>query len=305
MKKVCKDLQGIIVPMVTPLKDGMTLDLQGVERLIDHLISGGVHGLFILGTTGEAPGLGMTLRFKLIEKVCGYTDGRIPVLVGLLVSSFEESIALAEKAENLGARGLVLAPPYYYPVDQEEIIRYVTKLAENTSLPIILYNIPSLTKFFFEINTVIKLAQLENVIGLKDSSGDMLYYNYLIQEFNENEDFLLWIGPEELLAESVLLGGNGGIPGGGNFYPQLYTKIYEAASMKDLEKVRQFQKVTIQISSTIYKVGNHSLQVIKGIKCALAIKGICNDCMAEPYHQFRQEERDQVRIYLQDLDLLP
>ena len=120
-----RPLRGIIPPMVTPLLDADTLDVAGLERLIEHILAGGVHGLFILGTTGEAPSLSHRLRQEFVERVCAQVNGRVPVLVGITDTSFVESLNLAQKAADLGAEGLVLAAPYYFLAGQAELLEYL------------------------------------------------------------------------------------------------------------------------------------------------------------------------------------
>jgi dihydrodipicolinate synthase/N-acetylneuraminate lyase len=111
-------LRGIIPPMITPLLDRDTLDVTGLERLIEHILGGGVHGLFILGTTGEAPSLSYRLRYELIDRACKQVNDRVPVLVGITDTCFTESINTANKARDAGAHAVVLAPPYYFPAGQ-------------------------------------------------------------------------------------------------------------------------------------------------------------------------------------------
>src|SRR5437867_688401 len=124
MNESAKRWRGIFPPMVTPLRDRDTLDVAGVERLIEHIIAGGVHGLFILGTTGEAPSLSYRLRRELIERTCRQVAGRVPVLVGVTDTAFVEAIDLARVAADAGAKALVLAAPYYFPNSQPELLEY-------------------------------------------------------------------------------------------------------------------------------------------------------------------------------------
>ncbi|MFA7054684.1 MAG: dihydrodipicolinate synthase family protein, partial [Kiritimatiellia bacterium] len=109
-----KPLKGVVPPMVTPLLDNHTLDVMGLERLVEHILSGHVHGLFLLGTTGEAPDLSYELRHELVQRVCGQVGGRVPVMVGITDTVFSESVRLAESAARAGAEGVVAAPPYYF-----------------------------------------------------------------------------------------------------------------------------------------------------------------------------------------------
>ncbi|KPK45009.1 MAG: dihydrodipicolinate synthase, partial [Phycisphaerae bacterium SG8_4] len=128
-------LRGIIPPLVTPLLDRDTLDEAGLERLVEHILAGGVHGLFILGTTGEAPSLSYRLRHDLIERVCRQVAARVPVLVGITDTSFVESTNIARKAKDAGAQAVVLAPPYYFPAGQLELLEYLKHLTAELPLP--------------------------------------------------------------------------------------------------------------------------------------------------------------------------
>src|SRR5574344_1361170 len=132
--------RGIIPPMITPLLYKNQLDVEGLERLVEHMLGGGIHGLFILGTTGEAPSLSYALRYELVERVCRQVAGRIPVLVGVTDTSLTESLRLAEKAQKEGAAAVVSAPPYYYAPSQQELIEYYEDLADHMPLPVFLYN---------------------------------------------------------------------------------------------------------------------------------------------------------------------
>ncbi len=227
-------LRGIIVPMVTPLKDRDTLDAPGLERLIEHILAGGVHGLFTLGTTGEAPSLSHRLQCELIERVCAQVDRRVPVLVGITDTSFVESVNIAHKAKEAGAMAVVLAPPYYFFAEQPELLEYLEHLVSELPLPLFLYNMPLNTKIILKPETVLAASNIEGIIGLKDSSANMIYFHQLQMLFKDKPDFTLLIGSEELLGEAVLSGGHGGVCGGANLAPRLYVLLYEAAVAKDL-----------------------------------------------------------------------
>ncbi|MCA9134129.1 MAG: dihydrodipicolinate synthase family protein, partial [Planctomycetales bacterium] len=173
-------LRGIVPPLVTPLEDYDTIDQAGTERLIEHVIAGGVAGIFILGTTGEAPSLSYRLRRDFIRLVCTLVAGRVPVLVGITDTAFVESRALAEIAAGAGATNAVLSTPYYFPAGQTELLQYVEHLLADLPLPLMLYNMPSLTKVWFEIETLSQLSGHERIVGVKDSSGDMEYFTRLL-----------------------------------------------------------------------------------------------------------------------------
>ncbi len=291
-------LHGIIPPMVTPLAGKDKLDVNGLERLIDHILAGGVHGLFILGTTGEAPSLSHALRRELIERTCHRVAGRVPVLVGITDTSFAEQVSLAQHAHEHQASALVTAPPYYFPAGQAELEEYVQHLLPELPLPLMLYNMPSHTKIDFEPDTLRRLVHHDGIIGLKDSSGNMKYFHQVQEIFRDRPDLSLLIGPEELLGETLLMGGHGGVSGGANLFPKLYVSMYNAATARDLDQVQHLHSIIMQLLNSIYSVGHYQSSIIKGLKCALNLLGICNDFLAEPFHRFRGEEREAVQRHL-------
>jgi len=298
-----RPLRGIIPPMVTPLLDHDSLDVAGLERLIEHILAGGVHGLFILGTTGEAPSLSYRLRYELIERVCAQVKQRVPVLVGITDTSFVESVTIACKARDAGAAAVVLAPPYYFPAGQTELLEYLKHLAAELPLPLFLYNMPIYTKAVFEPATVQAAADISGIVGLKDSSGNMVYFHRLQSLLKDRPDFTLLMGSEELLAEAIFLGAHGGVCGGANLVPQLYVDLYNAACSRDLSAAGTLHSRVMQISSTIYSVGKYESSYLKGLKCALSCMDICSDFLAEPFHRFRRVERNVIRRHLKELGI--
>ncbi|MDE6623606.1 MAG: dihydrodipicolinate synthase family protein [Alistipes sp.] len=294
-------LRGIIPPMITPLKGNDELDREGAIRLTEHILAGGVHALFLLGTTGEAQSLTYELRYEFVELVCRQVAGRVPILVGVTDTSLDESVRMAAHAAKCGAAGVVAAAPYYFAPSQQELVEYYTALADALPLPLYLYNMPSHVKVFLEPATVKTLADHPNIVGLKDSSANMNYFQTLIYHLGERDDFSLYVGPEELTGESVLLGADGGVNGGANIFPELYVAMYDAAASHDVARVRELQRRIMRISTTIYTVGKYGSSYLKGVKCALSLLGICDDYLSYPYRRFRAEERARIREALEVL----
>ena len=306
---VCEDglprpLQGIIPPMITPLTDRDTLDQAGLERLIEHMIDGGIHGLFILGTTGEGPNLSYRLRRELIERTCSTVAGRIPVLVGVTDTSFVESLNLAACAADAGANAAVFSAPYYHPAGQPELLKYVRNLVDEMPLPVFLYNMPSLTKTVFGLELLAEAVQIPKIVGLKDSSGDLDYFRQAVAVTRCRPDFSVLLGPEEMLTEAMEAGGHGGVCGGANLRPKVMVGLYEALAAQDKERAAEFQADVIRQSDLLYHIGQHSSSIIKGLKCALSCIGICDDCPAEPFQRFDPPERRRVEAALRQLGLL-
>lgn len=297
-------LNGIIPPLVTPLTGRDEIDVAGTQRLVDHVIDGGVHGLFILGTSGEAPSLSHRTQREFLKLACEHINRRVPVLVGITDTSMTESIQLAKEAASHGADAVVVATPYYFPMHQADLKRYIEELAAQLPLPFLLYNMPSHTKVTFDISTVKSLLKIEKFIGVKDSSANMLYFNKLIELKQEQDNFTVLMGPEELMAQSVLMGGDGGISGGANLVPNLYVSLYEAAMTEDMREVHRLQHQVMRLSQSLYEVGTAPTSYLTGIKTALGIAGLCSDRLSEPLYTTNQDRKNIIRQHMSDLGLL-
>jgi 4-hydroxy-tetrahydrodipicolinate synthase len=296
---------GVIPPMVTPLDRNGVLDTLGLEKLIEHILGGGVNGLFILGTTGEAPGLSDDIQTELIQQTCLQVNGRMPVLVGITNTCFERSLLLSKKAQKAGAAAVVLSTPYYFPLSQQDLIAYTKKVISQIDLPVFLYNIPSNTKVCFELQTLCELMDCPQIIGLKDSSGDMIYLQQARQLALEHRpDWSLLIGPEEMLAEAVLMGIHGGIPGGANLFPSLHVELYQAAIARRMDRLHYLQNLVLMISRSIYSIEKNGASYLKGLKCALACMGICGETPAQPVQCLPMHLKNQIRQKLEK-DILP
>ena len=297
-------LSGIIPPLVTPLVDNETLDVESLERLIEHLIAGGVHGLFVLGTTGEEQSLSYDVRKQMIKESCRINRGRLPLLACITDTSIVESIKLAKVAADCGADGVVSAPPYYFATGQPELAQFYEELVPQLPLPVFLYNMPSHVKVNFAPETVRRLAEMEQVVGFKDSSANAVYFQSVMYKVQHRKDFAMLVGPEEITGECVLLGGHGGINGGANMFPELYVGMYHAARNRDIETVLKLQQLIMQISTSIYTVGKHGSSYLKGLKCALSLLGVINDdFVASPFYKFEAPERAKIQEALNALPI--
>lgn len=294
------NLKGIIPPVITPLKGDNELDKKGLERLTEYLIAGGVHGIFLLGTTGEATNLSYKLRQDFIEKACAVINKRVPVMVGITDTSVTGSMEMATVSKNAGADALVISSPYYLPMAQHEFVEYLEFLTPKLPLPFLLYNMPSCTKMHMAVETVKKAKEL-GAIGIKDSSGDLGYLYALIEEFKDSPEFSIICGTELFIPESVIFGGSGGIAGGANIFPRLYVDLYEAAMAKNMDKISRLRDIVIQVGEKVYNIGTYNSRHIKSIKCALSALGICDDYVAQPFRKFDKEESERIKQNIQEL----
>jgi len=293
-------LKGIIPPLVTPLKSYQELDIPGLERLIEHQLSGGVHALFILGTNGEAPSLSYKLRKEYIKLTCELVNNRIPVLVGITDSAMAGSLEIADYSKQVGADAVVVAPPYYYPISDKDMFNYLETLAPKLALPFLVYNMPSHTKIHLSVD-IVKRAKELGALGIKDSSGDMLYFYSLIEEFKNSPDFSIITGTEIFLPETIMHGGHGAVAGGANMFPKMFVDLYNASVANDLETISLLREQVLMLYQTIYQVGKHTSRFVKGTKCVLSVMGICNDDMAPPLQKFSLSKRNQIEAYLEQI----
>jgi dihydrodipicolinate synthase/N-acetylneuraminate lyase len=300
-----KPLRGIVPPMVTPLNGRDELDLAGLERLIEHQIKGGIAGLFVLGTTGEGPSLSYRLRYGLVERTCEIVAGRIPVLVGITDTSVEEALELARFSKGAGARAVVAAPPYYFGLGQEEVRDFLLELAEGSPLPMFVYNMPSCVKLSLAFETVEQMSSHKNICGIKDSSGDIDAYRKLLELRSARPDWTFLIGPEHLMAESVLMGGDGGVNGGGNLDPRLFVSLFQAANRSDHQEIARLQADVISLGEIYNIAGPGPSGYLRGLKTALEAAGICSGRLAPPFRPIESSDREKVVALVKSLGLSP
>jgi 4-hydroxy-tetrahydrodipicolinate synthase len=295
-------LKGIIPPMITPLKSNDELDNAGVERLIEHIIGGGVHGLFLLGTNGEGPSLSYHLKKEFVKLSCEIVGGRIPVLVGITDSSFSGAMDMAEYSKSVGADSVVVAPPFYFPATETEMINYVEKLAAATPLPFVLYNMPMHTKINLTIPTILCAREL-GCIGVKDSSGDMANLYMLIDAFKEDPEFAVFAGTELYLPDAVMGGAHGAVAGGANVFPKLFVELFHASLVHDHDKITSLRNQIIWLCNTLYVVSPSAARITISFKTALSIMGICSDEMALPLRKLEGADREKIAAYLLEMKI--
>lgn len=294
-----QSVEGIVVPMVTPLARLEILDVPALECLIEHLIGGGANGLFILGSCGEGPSLSYRLRRDLISRTCWQVANRIPVWVGVTDCSSSEADMVSQHAADAGASGVVLSPPFYYLVSRSELISFTRNRIKRSPLPTILYNSPELTQLNFDAECLYQLSDEEKLLGIKDNSGSLSNFQSLLEAARVRSDWRVLIGSEQLLMPALQLGGHGGISECSNIFPQLFVKIYKLSrSMRSPD----FDKLLIQLNTlcAIYKIaGGGTAGAVKAIKTGLSVIGIGNGSMAEPLHKISKQSLESIRAIVQ------
>ncbi|MEQ9406929.1 MAG: dihydrodipicolinate synthase family protein [Fuerstiella sp.] len=286
---------GIIPPVVTPLLTHDQLDPESVDRVVNHLVDGGVNGLFVLGTTGEGPSLTYQIRYEMVERSCEAAAGRVPVLVCVTDTSLAEAIHLAEHAATSGAAAVVAAAPFYFGIGQDALEDWFVRLADASPLPVLLYNMPSCVKVCLESETVARLAKHQNIAGIKDSSGDLAYFQRLCQQHQADPDFVVFMGPEELIPQAVEAGADGGVCGGGNLLPHLYVELFQAARAGDAVTVSRLRELVSEVFAHLYHAPDGTMNLIPALKLAMSQCGLCGDTVAPPLLAPAADHAAQVR----------
>lgn len=299
------DLHGIIPPLVTPLTPDGSVDTDSLRRLVEYQIVGGVHGVFVLGSTGEAAQLADAQRQIVLQTALDATAGRVPVLAGIIENSTARMIEQGLRAREAGAQAVVATAPSYYTHNQAEIMVHFRALSREIGLPIIAYNIPSMVKVDLITQTVVTLAQEGTIIALKDTSPDLSATRATIIACREIKNFRIFTGLEWVTDLALEVGAHGAVPGLANVAPAEYVAIYNAIQSGDQETARRHQERMITLFNICYQgspEASFSARAFGGFKAALVCLGILDYAsVAEPMTQIDTDAYMGVRDVLDRL----
>lgn len=299
-------LHGIIPPLVTPLCPDGTVDTRSLQRLVDYQIENGVHGLFALGSTGEAAQLTDAQRQTVMKTVIEAASGRVPVVVGVIENSTERMIEQGLQARAAGAQAVVATAPSYYTHNQAEIIAHFRALRSEIGLPVIAYNIPSMVKVELTTPTVVTLARERTIVALKDTSPDLSATRATILACRDIEGFSIFTGLEWVTDLALEVGAHGAVPGLGNVAPADYVAIYNAIRAGDLRTARRHQERMIALFNICYQGSqnaSHSARAFAGFKSALVWLGVLDHAtLARPMTQIDECGANGVRDVLDRLE---
>lgn len=244
-------LKGVIPPMVTLFDEQGKIDEESNSYLIDFLIKKGVNGIFILGTAGEFTHINLKEKKEFIEFAVKKVEKRVPVLVGVGSTSTDEVLDLATYAQDKKANAVVVINPYYEILEKRELYEHFKMVAEEISLPILLYNLPSLTGQNLDVFLIRKLTvEYENIVGIKHSVSAIDEIRDTITQVKKvRRDFSVFTGIPSFFLNTLVLGGDGVVPGEANFVPEIYVAMWEAYNRKDWEKVLQNFRAVLEISA--------------------------------------------------------
>ncbi|HMC67057.1 MAG TPA: 4-hydroxy-tetrahydrodipicolinate synthase [Gemmataceae bacterium] len=286
-------IRGIIPPVATPMQANEDLDLPRLKWFLDHLIKNGVHGIFVLGTNSEFYALDEREKQEVIATAVAYVNRRVPVFAGTGAESTREAVRLTKMAEREGADGVSVITPYFIQPTQQEILGHYRRIAESTSLPVILYNNPSTCGGLkIEVDTVARLAEIPNVLGIKDSSGDLQNTIEYIRVVPDR--FSVMQGRDTLIYPTLIFGARGAVPATANIAPALCVEIYEAFQRGDqaAAKAAQLRLNPVRHSLTLGTSPG-------GVKAALALLGLPIGPSRSPVGALPAEKVEKMRAALQ------
>jgi 4-hydroxy-tetrahydrodipicolinate synthase len=272
-----EELSGVLPALVSPLHRDGSADESGIKRLVDHVIAGGVHGLLALGSTGEGASLGERIRWQVLTSVIEAGAGRVPVICGVAQPHLDAARGEVAAASRLGADAALVAPPFYYPTDQATVRAFYRRLAADSKIPLLLYNIPQFTKVVAEPATVAELATEGTIAGIKDSSRDFEYFENVRLATRSLEHFRMFTGSDTMLLASLAMGGAGTICGAANVAPAWVVRVFDDFVRGDWRAARAHQEALIELVNVL-RAGVFPAS----IKAALHVQGICEPWPAPP-----------------------
>lgn len=280
--------KGIITPMITPFNKNYEIDYVAVEWLINHLVRGGVNGVFPNSTTGESASLSLEEKRKLIEKVVELVNGRVKVLPGIGGNTTLEVIELGKFAKDLGADGGIVITPYFFKPTPEELKKHYGKIAESLDFPLFIYHFPALTGVSLPVQVVKELAlEYSNLVGIKITHDSLTYLKQVIWEVKEvRGDFSVFSGLDQYLLINLMIGGDGGVVALSNLTPKLHKSIYDAWLSGDIAKSYSLYMKLLKLSKLI-ELGTST---IAAVKASLSIVGAPIEPVLRPPLSEEKEE---------------
>lgn len=287
--------RGIIPPMITPFDEEEKVDSKTVKKITNYLIDAGVHGVFPLGSTGEGYGIDFNEKSKVIEAVLEATNNRVPVYAGTGAITTKESVRLTEMATKLGVDALSVITPYFISPNEEELYIHYKEIADSTDLPIILYNNPGRTGVDLSLELIIRLSSIKNIVGIKDSSGDMSKAAEIIRRTGSN--FSVLAGRDTLIYGFLAYGGHGSVAATANIVPELVVSIYELYQKGEYQAAleAQFKLAPLRVA---FSLGSFPVLMKEGLK----LRGIDVGNTLNPIKPLTAEGRKILKKILDEMN---
>ncbi|GAB2555454.1 4-hydroxy-tetrahydrodipicolinate synthase [Gracilibacillus alcaliphilus] len=284
----------VLTAMVTPFDPQGAVDYGKTEILVNHLIHHGTDALVVAGTTGESPTLSKEEKLELLRFVVKIVNKRIPVIAGTGSNNTHESIELTRKAEIIGADGIMLVAPYYNKPSQEGLYQHFKTIAEATNLPVMLYNIPGRTGVNVEPETIIKLSYIDNIVSVKEASGNLEAMTAIIRETDDH--FFLYTGDDALTLPTIAIGGTGVVSVASHVIGRELQEMIAAFQTGNVQRAQELHQYVLPIMQTMFIAPNPV-----PVKEALRLQGINTGSVRLPLVPLNKEQQ---QIVSQQMDML-
>ena len=290
-------LTGSLVALITPMHADGSVDFERLNTLIDWHIANGTDGIVAVGTTGETATLSVQEHLKVMEATIKHVNKRIPVIAGTGANNTKEAIELSKSAEQLGADYTLSVVPYYNKPSQEGMYQHFKAIAEATSIPMIVYNVPGRTVVNMSNETILRLAKLPNIVGVKEASGDVARDISLINSVPEG--FAVYSGDDPTGLPFMLCGGHGVISVAANVAPKLFAQMCRAAINGDIAQAKKLNEQLIPISNVMFCEPSPAAP-----KWAVAQLGLCEEYVRLPIVPLTAASHEKVQAALKAAQLI-
>lgn len=292
-------VEGIIPALATPMNDDESINEKGLKELIDFVIKGGVHGIFVSGSQGESFSMTMDEKKRVIATSIEASDGRVPVYAGTGTITTSQAVQLTKMARELGADAVSVTTPYFIKPSQKELIDYYKAISDSAEdMPVLLYSNPMRTGVMIEVDTVVKLSELENVVGMKDSSGDIVQTSSYI-EATKDKDFSVLVGNDACIFSALLSGAKGAVAATANVAPRLIVDLYNAVKAGNIDLARELHYKLLPIRRA-FTMGTFPVV----IKEALNLMGLPAGPARKPIQPLSSEKREELRSIMKKAELI-
>lgn len=292
-------IHGVIPPIVTPVDENERLDEQSFRRIVDHVIDGGVHGILALGSNGEFFGLDAEDLGQVVGIAVEQSAGRVPIYAGIASITTREGIKQARLYEELGAQAISILPPMFVTPTENELYQHFKKIAESTSLPVLLYNNPDKVGNNISPGLLDRLTEIPNIVGMKDSSGDQTLTAEFIRRTRQ-KNFKVLAGRDIMILSTLVYGGTGCVASTANVVPRLVVEIYDKFMAGDIPGALEAQYKLAPLR-TAWNLGSFPVAT----KDAVNLIGLQAGKPILPNTCCSEENLEKLREILQDLGELP
>jgi 4-hydroxy-tetrahydrodipicolinate synthase len=283
-------VEGIIPALATPMNDDESINEKGLKEIINFVIEGGVHGIFVSGSQGESFSMTMDEKKRVIAVSLEASAGRVPIYAGTGTITTAQAMQLTKMARELGADAVSVTTPYFIKPTQNELIDYYKAVSDSAEdMPVLLYSNPTRTGVMIDIDTVVKLSELDNVVGMKDSSGDIVQTSGYI-EATKDMDFSILVGNDACIFSALVSGGKGAVAATANVAPKLIVGLYDAVKAGNIDLARKLQFRLLPIRKA-FTMGTFPVV----IKEALNLMGLPAGPARKPIQPLSPEKREELK----------